>query len=94
VRPLRHAIALAGRIAGGDLTAEITSSAATRRRTVASAEDMNDSLQKIVARCAQHRFDRDRSKQIARQRGSVAAPEEQASSLEETASSMKNSPAR
>jgi len=92
VRPLKHAIALAGRIAGGDLSSEIKVAGRDETAQLLQAlKDMNASLQKIVSEV---RSGTDSistaSQQIASGNADLSQrTEEQASSLEETASSME-----
>jgi methyl-accepting chemotaxis protein len=92
VRPLKHAIALAGRIAAGDLTSEIKVVGRDETAELLQAlSDMNASLQKIVGEV---RGSTDSissaSQQIANGNADLSQrTEEQASSLEETASSME-----
>ncbi len=92
VRPLRSAIATAGRIAGGDLTSEIRVEGRDETGELLQAlKDMNASLMKIVGEV---RSGADAisiaSKQIASGNADLSQrTEEQASSLEETASSME-----
>ena len=92
VRPLRNAIATAGRIAGGDLTSEIEVVGRDETGELLQAlKDMNASLQKIVSDV---RGSTDSistaSQQIASGNADLSSrTEEQASSLEETASSME-----
>ncbi len=92
VRPLKAAIALAGRIARGDLTSEIKVVGRDETAELLQAlSDMNASLQKIVSEV---RGSTDSiataSKQIASGNADLSSrTEEQASSLEETASSME-----
>ncbi len=92
VRPLRHAIGMAGRIAGGDLTSEIKVVGRDETGELLQAlKDMNDSLKKIVGEV---RSGTDSistaSQQIASGNADLSQrTEEQASSLEETASSME-----
>jgi methyl-accepting chemotaxis protein len=92
VRPLRHAIKLAGRIAAGDLTSEIAVVGRDETAELLRAlKDMNASLKKIVAEV---RGSTDSistaSQQIASGNADLSQrTEEQASSLEETASSME-----
>ncbi|MBE0623150.1 MAG: MCP four helix bundle domain-containing protein, partial [Burkholderiales bacterium] len=92
VRPLKHAIRLAGRIAGGDLTSEIKVVGRDETAELLQAlSEMNASLQKIVGEV---RGGTDSissaSQQIANGNADLSQrTEEQASSLEETASSME-----
>jgi methyl-accepting chemotaxis protein len=92
VRPLKHAIALAGRIAGGDLSSEIRVVGRDETAELLQAlKHMNASLQKIVTEV---RGSTDSistaSQQIASGNADLSQrTEEQASSLEETASSME-----
>ena len=92
VRPLKNAIATAGRIAGGDLTSEITVVGRDETADLLRAlKDMNESLRKIVGEV---RGGTDAittaSKEIASGNVSLSQrTEEQASSLEEAASSME-----
>ena len=92
VRPLKAAIALAGRIARGDLTSEIKVVGRDETAELLRAlSDMNASLVKIVGEV---RSGTDSiataSKQIASGNADLSSrTEEQASSLEETASSME-----
>jgi methyl-accepting chemotaxis protein len=92
VRPLRHAIGMAGRIAGGDLTSEIKVVGRDETAELLQAlKGMNDSLKKIVGEV---RGGTDAistaSQQIASGNADLSQrTEEQASSLEETASSME-----
>jgi len=92
VRPLKAAIATAGRIAGGDLTSEIKIVGRDETAELLQAlKDMNASLLKIVGEV------RSGSEAIASGTRQIASgnadlsqrTEEQASSLEETASSME-----
>jgi len=92
VRPLKNAIATAGRIAGGDLTSEITVVGRDETADLLRAlKDMNESLRKIVGEV---RGGTDAittaSKEIASGNANLSQrTEEQASSLEEAASSME-----
>ena len=92
VRPLKNAIAAAGRIAGGDLTSEIKVEGRDETGELLQAlKHMNASLKKIVSEV---RGSTDSistaSKQIASGNADLSQrTEEQASSLEETASSME-----
>jgi methyl-accepting chemotaxis protein len=91
-RPLHQAVALAGRVAAGDLTADIQ--ARSRDETgllIAALGDMNDKLAKLVSnvRGSVHNIST-ASQQIASGNADLSQrTEEQASSLEETASSME-----
>jgi methyl-accepting chemotaxis protein len=92
VRPLRHAITVAGRIAQGDLTAEITASGRDETAELLQAlKDMNGSLQKIVSdvRSSAEAIDGGTSQIAAGNADLSQRTEEQASSLEETAASME-----
>jgi len=90
--PINHAVALARRVAGGDLTSqiEITSSDETGQ-LMQALKDMNDGLQHIVSKV------RDGAEVIVTASTEIASgnldlslrTEEQASALEETASSME-----
>jgi len=92
VRPLKNAIAAAGRIASGDLTSEISAVGGDETGELLRAlKDMNASLRKIVSEV---RSGTDSistaSQQIASGNADLSQrTEEQASSLEETASSME-----
>jgi methyl-accepting chemotaxis protein len=92
VRALKHAIGLAGRIAAGDLTAEVKVVGRDETADLLRAlKDMNESLRKIVAEV---RGGTDSittaSAEIAQGNTDLSQrTEEQASSLEETASSME-----
>ncbi len=89
VRPLRHAIKLAGRIAGGDLTSEIKVVGRDETAELLRAlSDMNASLQKIVSEVrGSTNSISSASQQIANGNADLSQrTEEQASSLEETAS--------
>jgi methyl-accepting chemotaxis protein len=90
--PLRQAMAVAQRVARGDLTQKITVSSMDETGQLMQAlKDMNDSLVKIVSEV------RSGTDTIATASGQIASgnhdlssrTEEQASSLEETASSME-----
>jgi methyl-accepting chemotaxis protein len=92
VRPLRNAIATAGRIAGGDLTSEIRVEGRDEMaELLAALKAMNESLVKIVSEV---RSGTDTistaSRQIAAGNADLSQrTEQQAASLEETASSME-----
>ena len=90
--PLRQAVAVAKRVADGDLTADITSASKDETgQLMSSLKAMNDSLFKIVSQVRQG------TDTIATASNEIAAgnldlsnrTEQQASSLEETASSME-----
>jgi len=92
VRPLKAATALAGRIAGGDLSAEIKVVGRDETAELLQAlKDMNGSLKQIVGEVrSSAEAIGSGSKQIARGNADLSQrTEEQASSLEETASSME-----
>jgi methyl-accepting chemotaxis protein len=92
VRPLRKAIAAAGRISGGDLSQEITAGSSDETGELLKAlQGMSESLRKIVVEV---RSGSDTiataSKQIAAGNADLSQrTEEQASSLEQTAASME-----
>ncbi|MBI5910502.1 MAG: MCP four helix bundle domain-containing protein [Betaproteobacteria bacterium] len=92
VRPLKHAIAMAGRIAGGDLSSDIKVAGRDEAAELLQAlKDMNESLVKIVGevRSGTEAIGSG-AKQIASGNADLSQrTEEQASSLEETASSME-----
>jgi methyl-accepting chemotaxis protein len=92
VRPLRQATALAGRIAGGDLSAEIEVIGRDETAQLLQAlKDMNRSLQKIVndVRSSAEAIGIGTTQTAAGNADLSQRTEEQASSLEETASSME-----
>src|SRR6185369_15085873 len=92
VRPLKHAITVAGRIAGGDLTAEIAVAGRDETAELLRAlKDMNVSLQKIVGdvRFSAEAIDGGTAQIAAGNADLSQRTEEQASSLEETAASME-----
>jgi methyl-accepting chemotaxis protein len=92
VRPLRNAIAVAGRIAGGDLTSEINVVGRDETGQLLQAlSDMTQNLRSLVGDVAAgaHTVS-DTSAQIAQGNLDLSQrTEEQASTLEETASSME-----
>ncbi|MBX9810964.1 MAG: MCP four helix bundle domain-containing protein [Burkholderiales bacterium] len=92
VRPLKNAIAMAGRIAAGDLTSEIEVKGRDETAELLQAlKDMNESLKKIVSEVSTGTDAiSTASQQIAAGNADLSSrTEEQASSLEETASSME-----
>jgi methyl-accepting chemotaxis protein len=92
VRPLENAIAVAGRIAGGDLTSEVKVSGRDETAALLRAlRDMNASLRRIVGEV---RGGTDMvttaSREIAQGNTDLSArTEQQASALEETSASMQ-----
>ncbi len=92
VRPLQRAIAVAGRIAGGDLSSDIRVEGADETAHLSRAlKEMNDSLKRIVAGV---RGGTDMvataSREIAQGNSDLSArTEQQASALEETSASMQ-----
>ncbi len=92
VRPLKNAIAMAGRIAGGDLTSEIKVVGRDETAELLQAlKDMNASLQKIVSevRSGTDSITTSSAEMASGNADLSQRTEEQASSLEETASSME-----
>ena len=92
VRPIENAILTAGRIAGGDLTADITVTGSDETAALLQAlKDMNGNLKKIVGEV---RGGTDSvttaSREIAQGNADLSTrTEEQASALEETSASMQ-----
>jgi len=92
VRPLEAAIAVARRIAAGDLSAEVAVRGSDETAALAQAlKDMNESLRRIVAGVLSGTDQvATTSREIAQSSGEMSSrTEEQASALEETSSSME-----